>query len=167
MRTPLTYVVVLQILEQRDFPDGRARRALLVLEPDLLQRHQIVRQTGLAFEDRCVSALEQRAGVKVSTALLCGFRLYLSKFVELRVCVHAAKSDLGQRLPSTRSRQRTVQRRGHRLFLDKVLWKFQIRGQRQAFVDFFLIGELSGLLSHDHAGSSPLSSVGRTDHIRL
>jgi hypothetical protein len=51
---------MLEILEQRDLPDGGARRALLVFQPDLLQRHQVVRQPRLALEHRGVRALETK-----------------------------------------------------------------------------------------------------------
>ena len=49
---------MLQVLEQRDLPDGGAGRALLVLQPDLLERHQGVRQPRLALVNRGVRTLE-------------------------------------------------------------------------------------------------------------
>lgn len=49
---------MLQVLEQRDLPDGGAGGALLVLQPDLLQGHQGVRQPRLALVDRGVRTLE-------------------------------------------------------------------------------------------------------------
>ena len=37
-------VGVLQLLEERGLPDGREGRALLLLQPDLLQGNHLVRQ---------------------------------------------------------------------------------------------------------------------------
>ena len=53
-----TYVGVLEVLEKGNLPDGGAGRAFLVLQPDLLQGHQVVRQPGLALVHRGVRALQ-------------------------------------------------------------------------------------------------------------
>ena len=45
----LTDIGVLQVLEEGDLPDGGAGRALLVLEPDLLEGHDGVGQPRLAL----------------------------------------------------------------------------------------------------------------------
>lgn len=44
VRQRLTYVGVLEVLEERDLAYGSARRTLLVLKPYLLQCHQVVSQ---------------------------------------------------------------------------------------------------------------------------
>ena len=54
----LTDIGVLQVLEEGDLPDGGAGSALLVLQPDLLEGHDGVRQTGLALVHRGVGALK-------------------------------------------------------------------------------------------------------------
>ena len=46
-----------EVLEQRHLADGRARSALLVLEPDLLESHQIVREPRLALVHGRIRAL--------------------------------------------------------------------------------------------------------------
>jgi len=50
---------VLEVLEKGDLSDGCAGCALLVLQPDLLQGHQVVRQPGLPLEHRRVRALNR------------------------------------------------------------------------------------------------------------
>lgn len=52
-------VGVLQVLEQGRLPDGRERRALLLLQPDLLERHHLVGEVAEAFEDGGVGPLAQ------------------------------------------------------------------------------------------------------------
>ena len=60
---PLTNVGVFEFPQQGDLPDGRARRALLVLQPNLLQRHDPVRdQSRLALVHGGVGALRGRQG---------------------------------------------------------------------------------------------------------
>lgn len=56
----VTDVGVSEVFEQRNFAYGRARSALLVLQADLLQGDEIVRQSGLAFVHRGVRSLEKR-----------------------------------------------------------------------------------------------------------
>ena len=68
----LTDVVVLEVLEEGDLPDGGAGRALLVLQPDLLEGDQRVRQPRLPLEHRRVRPL--------------------TKLVQLRVRVHLAEA---------------------------------------------------------------------------
>ncbi len=50
---------MLEVLEEGDLPDGGAGRALLVLQPDLLQGHQVVRQPRPALVHRRVRALSE------------------------------------------------------------------------------------------------------------
>ena len=40
-------VGVLQLLQERSLPDGRERGSLLLLQPDLLQSHDLVGQAGI------------------------------------------------------------------------------------------------------------------------
>ena len=54
----LTYIIVLQVLEQGDLSDGSAGGPLLVLKPNLLQSNQVVSQTTLTLEHRSVSPLK-------------------------------------------------------------------------------------------------------------
>lgn len=54
----LTYIIVLQVLEQGDLSDGCAGCPLLVLKPNLLQSNQVVSQTTLTLEHRGVSPLK-------------------------------------------------------------------------------------------------------------
>lgn len=58
LSSQLTDIGVLQVLEEGDLPDGGAGRALLVLQPDLLEGHDGVGQPGLALVHRGVGALK-------------------------------------------------------------------------------------------------------------
>lgn len=56
----LTNVVVLKVFEQRDFSDGGAGGAFLVLQSYLFESHQIVGQPWFAFENGGVCALTNK-----------------------------------------------------------------------------------------------------------
>ena len=60
---------MLQVLEEGDLPDGGAGRALLVLQPDLLEGHDRVGQPGLALVHRGVGALQQETLDKFQSTL--------------------------------------------------------------------------------------------------
>ena len=65
----LTDIGVLQVLEEGDLPDGGAGRALLVLQPDLLEGHDGVGQPGLALVHRGVGALQHETLDKFQSTL--------------------------------------------------------------------------------------------------
>lgn len=53
----LTDIGMTQVFEEGDFTNGSARRSFFVFQPDLFQRHQVVRQARLALVDRGVRSL--------------------------------------------------------------------------------------------------------------
>ena len=55
-------VRVLQVLEERDLPNGRARRSFFVLQSDLLQRHQLPSDATTTFVHCSVGTLRERGG---------------------------------------------------------------------------------------------------------
>ncbi len=53
-----------QVLEERNFTDGRTGCSFFVLQPDLLQCYQVVRQTRFALVDRGVGSLNDLENYK-------------------------------------------------------------------------------------------------------
>ena len=79
-------VGVLQLAEQRDLPNRCARRTLLVLQPDLLQRHQRARQQRLPLHTQQThsSASHENArsfDTHPSTLAYCLPKLFLWTFI--------------------------------------------------------------------------------------
>ena len=60
---------MLQVLEEGDLPDGGAGGSLLVLQPNLLECHDGICQSGLALVHRGVGALKQ-AGLNIFQSTL-------------------------------------------------------------------------------------------------
>ena len=54
----LTNVIMLKVLEQRDFPDRSTRCPFFVLQSNLFQSNKIIRQARFALENRCISTLQ-------------------------------------------------------------------------------------------------------------
>lgn len=90
------------------FSDGRARRTLLVLQPDLLQRHQVVGQLAAALEHGGVrplhqeGAVAQRLATKANDRTVSAGGAHLSQLVQLDVGLQFAEPDL--RLDETQRR---------------------------------------------------------------
>ena len=79
-------VGVLQVLQQTRLPDGREGGPLLLLQPDLLQRHHLVGQVAEASEHGGVAALAQLLQLDVGLQLAVG-RVPTEGGVSLRSCL--------------------------------------------------------------------------------
>ena len=77
---------MLQVLEKTGLPDGREGGALLLLQPDLLQRHHLVGQVAEASEHGGVAALAQLLQLDVGLQLAVG-RVPTEGGVSLRSCL--------------------------------------------------------------------------------
>ena len=66
-------VGVLELPKERDLADGRARRALFVLESNLLESHVRVVDGRLALEYGCIGALKRTKQVNVNVAKSSAF----------------------------------------------------------------------------------------------